>query len=71
MTSDLNQQDLHLANIDGQQQAEQFITDLSTHIATGDELHHLVKQHSADFSPEHDAFLRGFLRRIEKRLENL
>jgi hypothetical protein len=60
-----------LAYIDGEQHADQFITDLTTHIAIGDELHHLVNQHTASLSPEHDAFLRGLLRRIEKRLENL
>ena len=59
------------AYIDGEQHADQFITDMATHVAVGDELHHLVNQHTAKLSPESDAFLRGFLRRIEKRLENL
>ena len=60
-----------LAYIDGQAHADQFITDLTTHVAIGDDLHHVVNQHTATLTREHDAFLRGFLRRIEKRLENL
>jgi len=63
--------DLTQATINGQHQAEQFITDLSAKCPVGDDLHYIVNRHTQQLSDEHDAFLRGFLRAIQKRLEAL
>lgn len=57
------------ATIDGQHQAEQFITDLSAKCPVGDDLHYIVNRHTQQLSAEHDAFVRGFLRRLQKELE--
>jgi len=59
------------STINGQLAAEKFIVDLSAKCPVGDDLHYLVNQLTQQLSAEHDAFLRGFLRAIQKRLEAL
>lgn len=63
------QPSLIASTLDGQHQAEQFLTDLSTKCPIGDDLHHIIDRHTQQLSTESDAFLRGFLRTIQKRLE--
>jgi hypothetical protein len=61
--------DLTQSTINGQLAAEKFITDLSAKCPVGDDLHYLVNQLTQRLSAEHDAFMRGFCRRLQKELE--
>jgi hypothetical protein len=57
------------AHIDGDKKARQFLVALSTHTSIGDDLYNLINLYTATPSSKHSAFIRGFLRRIQKELE--
>lgn len=57
--------------IDGQIAATSFMLHLVASCPVGDELYKYVTSHVQQASPEHDVVLRGFLRGLQKRLENL
>lgn len=57
------------AHIDGESIANQFLIDLHVLAPAGDDLFEIIDCHTNRLSDEHHAFLRGFLRRIQKRLE--
>ncbi len=61
--------DIVQATIKGQQAAERLINRISTHHMRGDDLYALVSVYTNYIDPQADAFLRGFLRRIQKELE--
>lgn len=63
--------DLFIAYVEGQNCAERFLLDLVTTCPAGDDLYHLVNHHTLKIDAEQDAFVRGVLRAIQKRLENL
>ena len=65
------QQVLQQPYIDGQHAATSFMLHLATSCPVGDELYRYVSSHVQQASPTHDAVMRGFLREIQKRLENL
>ena len=62
--------DLTLAHVKGQHQAEQLLLNLAATCPAGDDLYQLVKLHTLRIGAEQDTYLRGFLRVIQKRLEN-
>lgn len=57
------------AHIEGEAVADQFIVDLHVLAPAGDDLHKIIDRYTCRRSSEDNAFLRGFLRRIQKRLE--
>jgi hypothetical protein len=57
------------ASIDGQLRAEKLLTDLLARPPTGDEIYQIISQYTRGLPGESDAFLRSFLRRIQKALE--
>lgn len=59
------------SHIRGQQCATQFIDDLSALCPVGDDLFFLINQHTNTPTVEAEAWLRGFLRAIQKRLESI
>lgn len=63
--------DLPAAYISGQQIADVFLQSLAKSCPTGDDLYRVVAHHTLEMSDERAAFVRGFLRTIQKRLEKL
>ncbi len=60
---------LILANIQGERDANQFLTNLSTFMLVGDDLYRAIAFHTNPVSDESAEWLRGFCRSIEKACE--
>jgi hypothetical protein len=61
--------DLIQEAIDGTRCAETFLKNLRISCPTGDEMYSIISQRTPNLSQESEAYLRGFLRAIQKNME--